>query len=303
MKKISKICLASAALLLLWACFDFYHYFVIGTRLTQYYEESDIISRLVGSSLFSAAAKILLAVFAAAVGYRKSRLRKTISSAFAISLLLCISVMGIWLTSMACLTVVTAQEIYDAMYEQSRGFADSIGRYSLLSEFYDKDYSRYHYQYERPDFLEYLILDAIGGHTSSSYHASGHYGSSGSKLIRDLTYNMDTAVLFYDSTSCRHTFPSVPLNFENASRMLPILKYIRANHIPSPAPFSTNAYFEWQLEPFLPFYGAKRAYAFKITQVAPFLADCHRKGLWRHKYIIGFLWHQRQHFFKYSIIN
>ena len=200
MKKISKICLASAALLLLWACFDFYHYFVIGTRLTQYYEESDIISRLVGSSLFSAAAKILLAVFAAAVGYRKSRLRKTISSAFAISLLLCISVMGTWLTSMACLTVVTAQEIYDAMYEQSRGFADSIGRYSLLSEFYDKDYSRYHYQYERPDFLEYLILDAIGGHTSSSYHTSGHYGSSGSKLIRDLTYNMDTAVLFYDST-------------------------------------------------------------------------------------------------------
>lgn len=124
----------------------------------------------------------------------------------AITWLLSLSVMGTWLVSMVCLTVVTAQEMYDAMYEIGQDYAGSVSRYGMLHEFYDDDYSRYGYQDKRPDFLEYQMLLTIGRYTSASHYTGGHYASSGystgkerQKLIRDMNYPMETAVLFYDS--------------------------------------------------------------------------------------------------------
>lgn len=131
-----------------------------------------------------------------------------IRSMTAITWLLILSIMGSWLVSMVTLTVVTAQEIYDGLYAQSQSFADSVSQYGLLPQFYDDDAGRYGYQYERPDFLEYLVLRTIGMYasTSTSHPSGGNYdsynhstGEERHKLIRDISFPMETAVLFYDA--------------------------------------------------------------------------------------------------------
>ena len=119
----------------------------------------------------------------------------------AVTWLLVLAVGGIWLVSMAALTVVTAREVYDALYEKSYAFTNAASRAGLLDEFYDSSYPRYGYQYERPEFLEYMTLDAIGYKRSASYYNPG--ASSGAydgrkKLLRDVSRPVDTAVLFYD---------------------------------------------------------------------------------------------------------
>ena len=130
---------------------------------------------------------------------------RPVRSITAITLLLALSIMGTWLVSMVCLTVATAQEIYDAMYEKGQDYADSVSHYGLIHEFYDDRYVRSGYQYERPDFLEYQMLFTTGRNTSASYHTGGNYaaydhstGERKQKLIRDIWYPMETAVLFYD---------------------------------------------------------------------------------------------------------
>lgn len=129
-----------------------------------------------------------------------------IRSMTAITWLLILSIMGSWLVSMGTLTVVTAQEIYDGLYAQSQNYADSVSQYGLLPEFYDDDAGRYGYQYERPDFLEYLVLRIIGRYATTSHPSGGNYdfynhstGEERHKLIRDINFPMETAVLFYDA--------------------------------------------------------------------------------------------------------
>ena len=133
----------------------------------------------------------------------KSKLR--LKSMSAITWLLIFSIIGTWLVSMVTLTIVTAQEVYDDLYEASQDYADSVMRYGMLNEFYDDDYSRYGYQYERPDYFEYLMLRAIGTRSSASHHTGGHYdtydhttGEERNKLIRNISFPMETAILFYD---------------------------------------------------------------------------------------------------------
>lgn len=122
-----------------------------------------------------------------------------LKSMSAITWLLVFSVMGTWLVSMAGLTVVTAQEIYDTLYESSQNYADTVSRYGLFHEFYDAASNRYQYQYEKPDFLEHLMLQAVDRNASASYHTGGHYDDGDrEKLIREISYPMETAVLFYD---------------------------------------------------------------------------------------------------------
>lgn len=133
---------------------------------------------------------------------RKLRLK----SMSAITWLLIFSIIGTWLVSMGTLTIVAAQEIYDGLYEQSQSYADSVSRHELLPEFYDDDTVRYGYQYERPDFLEYLILRTIGRYSSTSHPSGGNYdtydhstGEERHKLIRDINFPMETTILFYDA--------------------------------------------------------------------------------------------------------
>lgn len=206
MKKISKGYYIVAALLVIWAIVDLYHFAVIGSDLLESYNGTGIIRRLVENSLIQALVKILLAGLIVAAGWWRTKEKKSIRSATAVSMLLIISIMGIWLISMATLTVVTAQEMHDALYEMSQDYTESVSRYGLFSEFYDDDTGRYGYQYERPDFLEYQMLYTISRNTSASYQSGGNYdtydyatGEERHKLIRESSFPMETAVLFYDA--------------------------------------------------------------------------------------------------------
>ncbi len=53
--------------------------------------------------------------------------KKSIRSMAAVTWLLILAVGATWLASMGALTIVTAQEVYDALYEKSREFADLSG--------------------------------------------------------------------------------------------------------------------------------------------------------------------------------
>lgn len=122
--------------------------------------------------------------------------KRRISSMTAITGLLALSVLGTWLLSMVCLTVVTSQEMYDILYQRSRDYAAAVSQYRLLPEFYDPSYSRYGYQYERPDFLENQLFSAMDRSTSETYQTGGDYRREGrSKWNRDIHYPLEIAAV------------------------------------------------------------------------------------------------------------
>lgn len=202
MKKISKGYYIAAALLTIWAIVDFYHYLVIGQDIVDYYDGANIIRKLVGNSLVQALVKILLADIILIIGRWRSKEKTSIQSTTVISLLLIVSIMGTWLVSMFTLTVVTAQEIYDQLYSASYRFPENVDLSSGLKDYYNKSSVRYGKQHERQDWFEYSMLTAISQNNEASIHSSGNYDnyySDRSKLIRDVRYPMETAVLFYDA--------------------------------------------------------------------------------------------------------
>ena len=118
-----------------------------------------------------------------------------------ITALLALSILGPWLLAMVCLTLVTAQELYDKLYDASRDFPAAVSQQSGLDAFYDPAAPRYGAQHTQPDLLEYQMLNAIAQNGKKSLNSGGAYGSSPvtrPKLLRDLSYPMETAVLFYD---------------------------------------------------------------------------------------------------------
>ena len=127
---------------------------------------------------------------------RKARTPRAMT---AITWLLAVAILGTWGISMACLTVVTAQEIYDRLYELSYDFPREVSDYGRLEEFLDKSSLRYGDHRERPDDWENRLLQAISSNITARCASDSHYGSGErSKLIRDVSYPMETAVLFYD---------------------------------------------------------------------------------------------------------
>lgn len=118
----------------------------------------------------------------------------------AVTWLLILSIFGSWLVSMVTLTLVTAQELYDQLYNESADFVDTAAHFGRFNEYYDESYSQYGYQYERPDYWECNMLRSISC-SSASYYTPGRYGNGFSgheKLIRDIKCPIETVVLFYD---------------------------------------------------------------------------------------------------------
>ena len=118
-----------------------------------------------------------------------------------ITALLALSILGPWLLAMVCLTLVTAQELYDKLYDASRDFPAAVSQQGGLDDFFDPAAPRYSAQHTQPDLLEYQMLNAIAQNGKKSLNSGGAYGSSPvtrPKLLRDLSYPMETAVLFYD---------------------------------------------------------------------------------------------------------
>ncbi len=131
----------------------------------------------------------------------KMKKKKSIRSMAAVTWLLVLAVGATWLASMGALTLVTAQEVYDALYEKSREFTNTIARYGDLDELYDRNNPRYGIQYKKTEYLEYNTLSAICfKYSASSYDPGSSYGlyNSQRKLLRSVSYSPDTAVLFYD---------------------------------------------------------------------------------------------------------
>jgi hypothetical protein len=159
------------------------------------------------TSLFPAyVASFFMLVVASLAGCllrKKKRERNHFRSTVVITWLLIGSIMGTWLISMVCLTVVTAQEIYDQLYSASYRLPENVNLSGGLNDYYNKSSVRYGKQHERQDWFEYSMLTAISRNNEASIHSSGNYDNyyldgSRNKLIRDVRYPMETAVLFYD---------------------------------------------------------------------------------------------------------
>lgn len=125
--------------------------------------------------------------------------RKKVRSLTAVTWLLGLSLGLLWLVSMVLLTLVTAQEVYDRLYLESGKFQTKVIDWCRLERFYDEGSTLS----ERPDLLENNVLDAIDTFSRRSVSSRGYYGIGSydrdrTKLIRDINYPMETAVLFYD---------------------------------------------------------------------------------------------------------
>ena len=176
MKRISEGYWIAAALLLIWAAKDIYAYLTIGRELLVEYSDVYSVREMVKGDLVWAGVKAGLALLLPAAGFWRSK-KKSFKSLHAVTGLLILSVTGTWLISMTALTIVTAQEIYDGMYELARNFPDALDRYGRLSTFYDPNESRYGYHYEHSDCLEYQMLDTIAYSTAASYRTGGYFAS------------------------------------------------------------------------------------------------------------------------------
>ncbi|MBO4872565.1 MAG: hypothetical protein J5496_04015 [Lachnospiraceae bacterium] len=124
--------------------------------------------------------------------------KKGIRSRKALTGLLILGISLGWLLSMTLLTVVLAQEIYEKLYEESYSFSTELS--DGFNQFYDKNSSRYGYQNEHPDYFDYCVLGNLSVHTQAGVSSWRQYSdlTDRGKLIRKVTYPMETAVLFYD---------------------------------------------------------------------------------------------------------
>lgn len=146
MKRISKGYWVAAALLLLWAMWDFYHYFVIGHDLISYYDNAAIIHRLVANKLFQGIVKAVLGVLVLFVGWRRGKKGTLPSSLAAVTALLTLVAAGIWGVSMYCVTAVTAECAAARYLDAYKDFASTLSNrsfYHWMGKEYDQEYANY----------------------------------------------------------------------------------------------------------------------------------------------------------------
>ena len=146
MKRISKGYWIAAALLLLWAMLDFYHYLVIGHDLISYYDNAAIIYRLVANTLFQGIVKAVLGALVLFVGWRRGKKSTLPSSLAAVTALLALVAAGIWVSSMYCVTAITAKYAAARYLDAYKGFASTLSTrsfYHWLGKGYDQEYANY----------------------------------------------------------------------------------------------------------------------------------------------------------------
>lgn len=132
---------------------------------------------------------------------------KKIRSKTAVTLLLLLSIGLTWLASMVCLTMVTAQGIYDDLYAASYDFVGDVGSAGNFNIYYSADFpSNYGILDEMPEYMENRILTAISRTSRASIGSALYYpyishvsfSEKRPSWLRDISYPMETAVLFYD---------------------------------------------------------------------------------------------------------
>lgn len=132
---------------------------------------------------------------------------KKIRSKTAVTLLLLLSIGLTWLASMVCLTLVTAQGIYDDLYAASYDLPNDVHSMGNFSLYYDRNFPHtYGTLNEQPELMEYRMLKAISDTVNRSVSTVGYYpyishvsfSEERTSWLRDIRCPMETAVLFYD---------------------------------------------------------------------------------------------------------
>ena len=151
---------------------------------------------------------ILLLLLAAVFWLPRQRKRRTGGkpprSLHALTLLLSAAMLISWGVSMAALTIVTAEELYQRFYRRAEDFADWFSQYGHFSEYYDQELGyewRLGRQYDRPDELEHEIYSAMHGiYTPSSDFALFNQSRQDWRfsLLAEERIPLETAVLFMD---------------------------------------------------------------------------------------------------------
>ncbi len=205
MKKISKGYCITAALLVIWAISDFYHYAAIGQELTAYYSGENIIRELVQNQLFQGIVKVLLAAGIIAFGLMRARTKKRPSSLTAITLRLGALVLAFWLGAMALLTWGTAQYEYEKICSKGLELAERIGAFCELDRFYDSAYDRFDDSFRTPQLpgmIEYWMNYALCSPSKVSEQSPNMDIYAADKeipgIFRHKTIDMETAAIFLD---------------------------------------------------------------------------------------------------------
>lgn len=205
MKKISKGYYIAAALLVICAVVDFYHYATIGQDLVVYYSGENIIRELVQDQLFQGIVKVLLAAGIIAFGFMRARTGKRLSSLTAITLRLGALVLAFWLGAMALLTWGTAQYEFERICNTGLELGETVGMCSELDRFYDSGYDRFDDSFRTPRLpgtIENWMNYAIRAFRTMREQRPNMHAYDADKEIPDIfrqkTIDMETAVIFLD---------------------------------------------------------------------------------------------------------
>jgi len=202
-KKISKGYYIAAALLVLWAAVDLYHYAAIGRGLIEYYDGSGVIRRLVGDSLAQALVKILLAIVVIMLGWWRSRKEegKHTRAATAIALRFGGLLFGVWFLCMAILTLGTAQYVLRDLSDSGIAYAEDVAMAGSLTEWFSPDDEYAQQRRNMPGAAEYNMNRAIAwagrGIRPPSYDGYPPLEKAFSVFDREYV-ECDTAILVLD---------------------------------------------------------------------------------------------------------
>ena len=196
MKKISKGYYIASALLVVWAAFDFYHYFATCKNWVAPYPGDSILPELVRSPLVHGLGKVLLGAGVLAAGLLRSKAKKQLTSLTAVTLLLALGAFAIWGVGMYCMTSVAAEYAASRYAAAYAGFASTIADRNLR---YDRDQA-YDLRYENYSANRvWQAMDDGGQANSFSTFAPTGTGNAGflPRLDRDMAYS---ASALFDSS-------------------------------------------------------------------------------------------------------
>lgn len=195
MKKISKWYYITAALFVIWAVVDFYHYATIGKDLVVYYSGENVILELVQDKLFQGIVKVLFAAIILMIGLIRMRRNTQLTSLTAITGLLVLVVTVVWVSGMFCLTSVTAEYAATRYLNGYSDFASTIATRSFehwLGKGHDLQYENYNINrlWEAAD---------DGGHAETFHSAKFIVGEDDGFLNRPNSNKVYSATAVYDA--------------------------------------------------------------------------------------------------------
>lgn len=195
MKKISKWYYIAAALFVIWAVVDFYHYATIGKDLVVYYSGENVILELVQDKLFQGIVKVLFAAIILMIGLIRMRRNTQLTSLTAITGLLVLVVTVVWVSGMFCLTSVTAEYAATRYLNGYSDFASTIATRSFehwLGKGHDLQHENYNINrlWEAAD---------DGGHAETFHGAKFIVGEDDGFLNRPNSNKVYSATAVYDA--------------------------------------------------------------------------------------------------------